>query len=930
MSSHVITLKALSLASLVALGIVTLPAAAQPNAPQAEPDKAKTDKDKPDKPDYPPFAEVIEGLTKVVSTIDGAEPLYDLYTDKKTGRLLSTLPSDYEKQLLMIACTVSGGDPQAGVMGPTHYVKWRKINKQLALIEPNLFVRTDGDKQAEDSISDLYTGRVIVSTPILSMAPSGRPVIDLGALFTTQVGKFFGRSVWGAYGPSLGGLNTKLATLTKAKAFPENIIFEYEAPRTDGRIIRLTYSIGKLQGSKDYKPRKADPRVGYFYNWHQDFARSANKDVTDRYITRWNIQKADPKLSMSPPKEPVTWYIEHTTPVKFRRYIRDGILMWNQAFEEIGIVNAVEVYQQDATTKAHMEKDPEDARYNFFRWNASNQGYAIGPSRQNPMTGETLDADIVWHQGLTRALRGMLESLTEDLVEQTFSPETLAWFDKYPTWDPRIRLASPAKREQKMRQRALEAERAVTEDLSSQDHPWTHGLNDPTNAACRMGNMLALDFALVDAALMAGFLDTNEDELLDGLPEEYIGPMIRYIAAHEVGHTFGLQHNMAASSIHTLEEINTEGFEGPTVGSVMDYAAVNINHELGEVQGPFATPELGPYDKWAIAYGYGPQDKVDEVLSKVSEPENIYISQLAMAVGSDPRNMTWDLGADNLNFVESRTALSKKLRAKLVADLIKDGESWKTARDRLMTLLGVQLQSIFIASTWVGGSYINNDFKGDPGDRAPIGDVPAAQQRRALKFILDNSFEDEAFGFTPDLVRHLGREYWWDADAIGDLLDDPSFNVHDVAGAIQAISLTLTMNPTTLRRLYDNEFRTQGADDVLTLSEVVTTITDAAWRECGEASSSGNYSAKSPMISSFRRNLQHEHVGRLVDLALLEDSPSPALRTICSLARQELRRIDAMAKNAQDAKPDPYTSAHLADVRTRIGRALDAAYVITQ
>ena len=191
-----------------------------------------------------------------------------------------------------------------------------------------------------------------------------------------------------------------------------------------------------------------------------------------------------------------------------------------------------------------------------------------------------------------------------------------------------------------MRQRAMEAERAVTEDLSSQDHPWTHGINDPTNTACRMGHMLALDFALVDAALMAGFLDATEDELLDGLPEEYIGPMIRYIAAHEVGHTFGLQHNMAASSINTLEAINTEGFDGPTVGSVMDYAAANINHELGEVQGPYATPELGPYDKWAIAYGYGPEDKIDEVLAKVGEPENIYVSQLAMAVGSDPRRST--------------------------------------------------------------------------------------------------------------------------------------------------------------------------------------------------------------------------------------------------------------------------------------------------
>jgi hypothetical protein len=878
------------------------------------------------KAEFPPFDKVVEGMEKVVSTIDGAPGYYDLYRDKKTGRLLGVLPSGYSKQLVMIACTVSGGDPQAGVMGPTHYAKWRKINKQLVLVEPNLFVRTEGDKQAKDSIDQLYTGRVLVTVPIATMAPGGRPVVDLAGLGLGQAGKFFGPSVWGQYGPSLGGLNPKLATLKKAKSFPENVIFEFEAPRYDGRLIRLTYAFAKLEGSKGYKPRTADARVGYFYNWHQDFARTANRDVTDRYIARWNVEKADPKLRMSPPKEPIVWYIEHTTPIKFRQYVREGILMWNDAFEEIGIVGAVEVYQQDAATGAHMEKDPEDARYNFFRWNASDQGYAIGPSRTNPITGEILDADVVWHQGLTRAVRGMLENLSDDLVAQTFSPETLAFFDEHPNWDPRVRLASPARREQMLKQRSLEIEHAVNEQLESQDHPWTHGINDPTNAACRIGNMLSLDFALMDAALAAGFLGDESEDTLDGLPEQYIGPMIRYISAHEVGHCMGLQHNMAASTIRSLEEINSADFDGPTVGSVMDYCGANINHELGEVQGPYATPELGPYDKWAIAFGYGPEKNLKDVLAQVSEPDHIFVSQLAMAVGSDPRNMTWDLGSNNMEFVESRISLSKELRAKLIEDVIKDGESWKTARERFSALLGTHVQSVFIASTWVGGSYINNDRKGDPGDRAPIEDVSAADQRRALTFIIDNTFEDEAYGLTPDLVRHLGREYWWDPSEMQNLMDDPAFNVHDMVGSIQAVSLTLMMNPTTLRRVYDNEFRGQDASDRLTLAEVVTSVTDAAWHECAQASRGTKYSAGTPMISSFRRNLQREHVQRLIDLALLQDVPSPALRTISAMARQEL--IDEMAERASKAGPDPYTVAHLADVRTRIAKALEAAYVI--
>ena len=876
------------------------------------------------KQEFPPFEKAIEGLEKV-SSADGSAGLYDLYRNKKTGKLLAVLPSNFDSQLIMIACTVSGGDPQSGVMGPTHYAKWRRINKQLALVEPNLFVRTDGDAEAKSSIKDLYSGRVIVSTPIVAMAPGGRPVLDLGGLATQQAGKFFGGAIFGAYGPSVAALNPTLTTLTKTKAFPKNIIFEYEAPRPDGQFVKLTYAIGKLEGSKGYEPRKADPRVGYFYNWHQDFARNANQDITDRYITRWNVQKRDTDLKLSPPAEPIVWYIEHTTPVKFRRYVREGILLWNEAFEEVGILGALEVRQQDASTGAFMDIDPEDARYNFFRWNASDQGYAIGPSRTNPLTGEILDADVVWHQGLTRAVRGMLESLSDDLVEQTFSPETLAWLDERPNWDPRVRLASPARRAQIKQQRLVSAQLATTEELTSPTHPWTNGINDPTNTACRMGNMLSLDFALVESALLAGTLDTSGEDLLDGLPEEYIGSMIRYISSHEVGHCLGLQHNMAASTIHTLEELNSEGFEGPTIASVMDYAAANINHELGEVQGPYATPTVGPYDKWAIAYGYGANDTLEATLSEVGDPDHIYVSQLAMGIGSDPRNMTWDLGANNLNFVESRISLATDLRSRLIDDLVKDGESWKTARTRLGALMGTQLQSVFVASTWVGGSYINNDFKGDPGNRAPIEEVSAADQRRALNIVINNTFEDEAYGLTPELISHLGREYWWDPSEIDGLMQDPAFDVHDKVGGIQATALTLLLNPTTLRRVYDNEYRSDAADQ-LTLSEVVTTVSDSAWRECISPANSG-FSADSPMVSSFRRNLQREHLLRLIDLTMLPDMPSPAIRTISSLAADELRRIDGFAASAQNSNPDPYTKAHLADARSRISKTLEAAYI---
>ena len=119
----------------------------------------------------------------------------------------------------------------------------------------------------------------------------------------------------------------------------------------------------------------------------------------------------------------------------------------------------------------------------------------------------------------------------------------------------------------------------------------------------------------------------------------------------------------------------------------------------------------------------------------------------------------------------------------------------------------------------------------------------------------------------------------------------------------------------------------EGAEDVLTLAEVVTAVTDAVWTECAQPGWK-KHSADQPMVSSFRRNLQREHVQRLIDLALLKDSPSPAMRTISSMATLELKRIDTMAAKALDAEPDPYTTAHLADIRTRIEKALEARYIL--
>ena len=149
---------------------------------------------------------------------------------------------------------------------------------------------------------------------------------------------------------------------------------------------------------------------------------------------------------------------------------------------------------------------------------------------------------------------------------------------------------------------------------------------------CLAAHGLAAEMAFGRMNLeMLGLIDAFDDEdepegdVLDGIPEWFVGPLMASLVCHEVGHTLGLRHNFKASSVHTLAEINSEEFKGKKTmtGSVMDYNPPNFNMEAGEVQGDFAMIGIGPYDKWAIEYGYTFGD-LKEVLSRVAEPELAY------------------------------------------------------------------------------------------------------------------------------------------------------------------------------------------------------------------------------------------------------------------------------------------------------------------
>ncbi len=933
-----------------------------------------------DRPEYPPFDEVSKGFEKVVSVADGSQSLYDVWIDRKKNQLLAELPRGWQSQKYLFAVTQSTGGTFAGLQGPSAYVYWRQYDNRLALLAPELDTRSTGERETKISVERLFTDRVLLDVPIACMGPSGHPVIVLDDLLVGRASTFLGASG--------GGMNARLMRVMKAKAFPQNLEIAIEVPMTaavsprgggggpgggrggggdtSGTLTQFHYSISAIPENTAYKPRIADERIGYFTTVYRDLGKYVDDTKWVRYIDRWQIEKRDPDLKISPPKEPIVFYIESTGPVRYRRWLRQGIEYWNNAFRKVGIDSAIEVQYQDASTGAHMDKDPEDVRYNFIRWLNNDVSTAIGPHRANPLTGQILDADVVLTDGWIRAYWGWYNEQAPEMAVEGMSAETLTWLEKYPQWDPRMLLSTPEQRQRILQKRAERNARiAAGEYVPPMNRDPAVALNDDLEQIagwlvhdhfqCMAAHGLAMHMAFAGMTLEnLGMLDefqtppapppgdtppatpggdkpgekpkADKPETLDGIPEWFVGPLVADLVCHEVGHTLGLRHNFKASAIYTMAQINSNEWKGKKAiaGSVMDYIPPNFNLGAGEVQGDFGMIDIGPYDYWAIEYGYTFDDP-KKVLERTSDPELVYLTDDDTG-GSDPLARRYDLASDPQVYCETIIRIVQQHRSKLMEKYVKDGQSWSRARRGYERTLSMQTGALGNIANWVGGTHVTRARKGDPNSGAPLIVTDVAKQRAALQFVIDFGFKDEAFGITPELLNYMTIDKWGDQGDRGS--GDSAWPVNDRIIGVQASALTQIMNPATLKRVYDNELRTPSDQDALTLPELLTKLDNSIYGELGINLDGVTFTDRKPMVSSLRRNLQSGMTDRLIILAGDDDSMPRPIRTLCMSNLRSLNsRLDTLLAKSNSGQVVAYTLAHLQDLNDRVDRALNTVQV---
>jgi hypothetical protein len=876
------------LARIFALLLVPVLAAATADAhpKKADPSSGKSDGDKK-------FEDVVKDLERI-------EGLFTFYFDAKENKYLMEIRPEQLGTTYLCSTMREAGDGlyyDSGSMGRNFPFVLEKTGKTIRMLHRNVYYRADAGTPIESAVESGLTSSVFGSAELES-APN-----EEGGGFLIDPGKLFLKDHW-AVGANLGerkldySMDKDGSYFGEVKSFPRNseietvIHFTSSKPRAtemripDSRSMfhRYRFSLVEIPES-DYVPRLADDRVGHFTTQFQDYTDLERDTPYTWYINRWNLKKQDPEAAVSPPVEPIVYWLANTIPVQYRDAVRQGAQLWNAAFEKAGFRDAVVVKQMPDDA----DWDPADVRYNTIQWIVQpGGGYAVGPSHANPFTGELYAADI---------------RVSADFVR--------GFFNSYEQYiDPLTAFAE------------------VTEGLNARPDP---------EGCCAYSTGLVSEAGFGMDWMTAQGVDPGSPEMA-----KYIHDGIVDLIAHEVGHTLGFRHNFRASTIHDLRQVHDVELtrrEGVS-GSVMDYNPVNLAPQ-GETQGSFWCTSLGAYDYWVVEYAYTPTGAatpeeelpiLGEIASKSTNPLLTYATDEDSfgfgAQGIDPVVNMWDMGPDPVAYYDQRLDMSDRIVGEIEQRFETDGAKYPRMRNVYTRAMRQHFYAAATVAKQVGGIYHRRDHV-QPGGSTPFEPVPAATQRAALDFLDRRIFAEDALKMTPGLANKLAPERLDDFDDSGYYAPRVDFPIHDLVLAAQGAVLNRLYHPITLNRLLDMPFHVPAGEDVVTMDEVFRSLRRSIW---SEVAAGGN-------VSSTRRNLQRAHLDELIALAVRPygapvytprsgDEPAGRIsppEDARSFARADLVAIRKSIKTAAGgAGLDGATRAHLDETAARIDAALAA------
>ncbi|MDC0106441.1 zinc-dependent metalloprotease, partial [Flavobacteriaceae bacterium] len=569
------------------------------------------------------------------------------------------------------------------------------------------------------------------------------------------------------------------------------------------------------------KRRYFDQRVGWFARSQVDYGLDVQESKSLKYLDRWRLEVKDEDLEkfkngeLVTPKKQIVYYIDRATPLKWRKYLKEGIEDWQVAFEQAGFKDAI-IAKDPPTKEEDPEWSPEDVRYSVVRYLASPIPNANGPHVSDPRSGEILESDINWYHNVMTLLRN--------------------WF-------------------------------------------------------------------FVQTAAI------NEDARGVSFDDEVMGRLIRFVSAHEVGHTIGLPHNMGSSSAYPVDSLRSATFTKKygTAPSIMDYARFNYIAQPEDI-GVALMPDIGVYDKHAVRWGYRPipdaktAKEEKKTLDKwIRDNENSLMHRFGSA-GIDPSSQTEDLGDDAVKASEYGILNLKRIVPNLTKWTSEDGKDYSDLQTMYGQVLTQFNRYMGHVSSNIGGVY--QYYKTFDQEGPVYSHVKKSHQKKCMNFLHEQLFD------TPT----------W-------MIDNNILNKIEFAGitnrirSTQSRTLNSILDFGKMARLIENE--AINGKTAYTLIDMMSDLKKGIWKEL--------YSHKK--IDVYRRNLQLAYLDRISYIMNEEQSSIPSwargrvtsvkvsqsdIRTIAVGQLLELRKDIKKHKN----RSDQMTKMHLDMAMAKINKIL--------
>jgi hypothetical protein len=410
----------------------------------------------------------------------------------------------------------------------------------------------------------------------------------------------------------------------------------------------------------------------------------------------------------------------------------------------------------------------------------------------------------------------------------------------------------------------------------------------------------------------------NSDARFRNFDTEVMGELIRFVSAHEVGHTIGLRHNWGSSYAVPVDSLRSPSYTSThgTAPSIMDYARFNYVAQPGDGVTQLS-PRVGEYDKWAIEFAYrdlgidnresDAQAWDERIMEKAGDPVYFYGKQTFTKV--DPRSQNEDLTNDAVEASRLGIENLKRILPNLIDWTREDGADYATLEELYGAVLNQWSRYMGHVGSNIGGVY--ETPKTYDQDGLVYEPVPADYQQEAMDFLVEHGLQTPGWMMEERILRRIEH-----------------------AGAVERIRnaqmnvVELMLNPRRMARLLEMEAMANG-ETTYTMSSMLTDLREGVWTEIQTGEN----------VDPFRRNLQRgyvEEMGNLMTVTVENpDLPEGAedyvqltpitveQSDIRAAVRAELTTLRGQVERALRRSNNDATEQHYTDILVRLDDILD-------